>query len=43
MNRISSGQARSLTDKLQNALASIHEGPNGQAINQLNAFIDSVQ
>ena len=31
------------TDKLNNALASIQAGLNKQAINQLNAFISSVQ
>lgn len=36
------GQAASLTDKLNNALTSIAAGLNKQAINQLNAFISSV-
>jgi probable HAF family extracellular repeat protein len=37
------GQINSLTDKLVNALASVEQGANKQAINQLNAFISSVQ
>jgi probable HAF family extracellular repeat protein len=37
------GQINSLTDKLNNALASIQAGLNKQAINQLNAFVNSVQ
>ena len=37
------GQVSSLTDKLQNALASIQQGLNQQAVNQLSAFISSVQ
>jgi hypothetical protein len=37
------GQISSFTDKLNNALASIQAGLNKQAINQLNAFIVSVQ
>jgi hypothetical protein len=37
------GQASSLTDKLNYALASIQAGQNKQAINQLQAFINSVQ
>jgi uncharacterized repeat protein (TIGR03803 family) len=37
------GQINSLTDKLQNALLSIQQGLNAQAINQLNAFLNSVQ
>jgi hypothetical protein len=40
---LSSGQVGSLTDKLNNALASIQAGLNKQAINQLNSFIGSVQ
>jgi hypothetical protein len=32
-----------LTEKLTNALASIPQGANKQAVNQLNAFINSVQ
>jgi probable HAF family extracellular repeat protein len=40
---LTSGQINSLTDKLNNALASIQAGLNKQAINQLNAFINSVQ
>jgi FIMAH domain len=40
---LTSGQINSLTDKLNNALASIQAGLNTQAINQLNAFISSVQ
>jgi hypothetical protein len=35
--------AANLTDKLNNALASIQAGLDKQAINQLNAFISSVQ
>lgn len=37
------GEISSLTDKLNNVLASIQAGLNKQAINQLNAFISSVQ
>jgi len=37
------GQINSLTDKLNNVLASIAGSQNKQAINQLNAFINSVQ
>jgi hypothetical protein len=37
------GEMHSFTDKLINALASIQAGQNKQAINQLNAFIGSVQ
>jgi hypothetical protein len=37
------GQVNSLTDKLNNVLASIQAGENKQAINQLNAFINSVE
>jgi hypothetical protein len=40
---LTSAQISSLTDKLNNALASINAGLNKQAINQLNAFISSVQ
>jgi hypothetical protein len=40
---LTSGQISSLTDKLNNALASIQAGLNKQAINQLNAFISSVE
>ena len=40
---LTSGQISSLTDKLNNALASIQAGLNKQAINQLSAFITSVQ
>jgi len=40
---LSSGQISSFTDKLNNAILSIQQGLNGQAINQLNAFINSVQ
>jgi len=40
---LTSGQASSLTDKLNNTLASIQAGLNKQAINQLSAFISSVQ
>lgn len=40
---LTNGQINSLTDKLNNALASIQAGLNSQAINQLNAFISSVQ
>lgn len=41
--RLTSGEINSLTDKLDNALASIQVGLNKQAINQLNAFLNSVQ
>jgi hypothetical protein len=41
--QLTTGQISSLTDKLTNALASIQAGQNKQAINQLNAFISSVQ
>lgn len=41
--QLTAGQISSLTDKLTNALASIQAGNNKQAINQLNAFISSVQ
>ena len=37
------GQVNSLTDKLNNALASIQAGLNKQAINQLNTFVSAVQ
>jgi len=37
------GQVASLTDKLNNALASIQAGHNRQAINQLKAFIAQVE
>jgi probable HAF family extracellular repeat protein len=37
------GQINSLTDKLVNALASVEQGANKQAINQLTAFINAVQ
>jgi hypothetical protein len=40
---LTSGQISSLTDKLNNALASIQAGLNKQAINQLQSFINSVQ
>ena len=40
--QLKTGQSSSLTDKLLNALASIQAGQNRQAINQLNAFISSV-
>lgn len=40
---LTSGQISSLTDKLNNAILSIQQGLNGQAINQLSAFINSVQ
>jgi hypothetical protein len=40
---LTSGQINSLTDKLNNALASIQAGLNKQAINQLNALVKSVQ
>ena len=40
---LTAGQANSLTDKLNNALASIQAGQNKQAINQLQAFINAVQ
>jgi hypothetical protein len=40
---LTNGQVSSLTDKLNNALASVDAGLNKQAINQLNAFISSVQ
>lgn len=40
---LTAGQINSLTDKLNNALASIQAGLNKQAVNQLNSFIKSVQ
>lgn len=40
---LTSGQIASLTDKLNNALGSIQSDLDKQAINQLNAFISSVQ
>ena len=40
---LTGGQVNSLTDKPQNALASIEAGQNKQAVNQLNAFIKSVE
>jgi hypothetical protein len=40
---LTDGQVNSLTDKLNNALASIEAGLNKQANNQLNAFIKSVE
>ena len=40
---LTTGQVSSLSDKLNNALASINAGQNKQAINQLNAFISSIQ
>jgi hypothetical protein len=40
---LTSGQVSSLTDKLDNVLASLQAGLNKQAKNQLNAFISSVQ
>jgi YVTN family beta-propeller protein len=40
---LSSGEISSLTDKLNNVLASIQAGLYKQAINQLSAFINSVQ
>jgi hypothetical protein len=40
---LSTGQINSLNDKLSNALASIDAGLNKQAINQLQAFISSVE
>jgi hypothetical protein len=40
---LTNGQISSLTDKLNNALASIQAGLNKQAINQLSAFINAVQ
>jgi len=40
---LTGGQVSSLTDKLNNVLASIQAGSNKQAINQLQAFINSVE
>jgi len=40
---LSSGQVASLTDKLNNALASIQAGQNKQATKQLKAFISAVE
>lgn len=40
---LSNGQISSLSDKLNNALASVQAGLNKQAINQLNSFISAVQ
>jgi hypothetical protein len=40
---LTAGQISSLTDKLNNALASIDAGLNKQAVNQLLAFINAVQ
>lgn len=40
---LTDGQVNSLTDKLDNALASIEAGLSKQATNQLKAFINSVQ
>jgi hypothetical protein len=40
---LTGGQIAGLTDKLNNVLASIQAGLDKQAINQLNAFINSVQ
>jgi hypothetical protein len=40
---LTTGQANNLTDKLVNALNSIQAGQTKQAINQLQAFINSVQ
>jgi len=37
------GQISSLTDKLLNALASVEQGQNKQAINQLSAFVNAVE
>ena len=39
---LTQGQIKSLTDKLNNVLASIAAGDNAQAINQLAAFINQV-
>lgn len=39
---LTAGQVASLSDKLNNALASVQAGLNKQAINQLNAFIGAV-
>lgn len=40
---LTAGETSSFSDKLNNALVSIEAGQNKQAINQLNAFISSVQ
>src|SRR5262249_39981529 len=40
---LTTGQINSLTDKLNNVLTSIQTGQNKQAINQLEAFVNSVQ
>ena len=40
---LSTGQIASLSDKLQNVQTSMEQGLNKQAINQLNAFVNSVQ
>jgi hypothetical protein len=40
---LTTGQTSGLTDKLNNALASIQQGLNKQATNQLTAFVNSVQ
>jgi len=40
---LTAGQTNSLTDKLNNVLTSIQTGQNKQAINQLQAFVSSVQ
>jgi hypothetical protein len=40
---LTAGQISGLTDKLNNALASIQTGSNKQAVNQLNSFIKSVE
>jgi probable HAF family extracellular repeat protein len=40
---LTTGQVNSFTDKLNNVLASLQQGLNKQAINQLNAFANSVQ
>ena len=39
---LTSGQSNSLIDKFMNALASIEQGANKQAINQLSALVNSV-
>lgn len=40
---LTSGQSHSLIDKFTSALASIEQGANKQAINQLNALVNSVE
>ncbi|MGH9238165.1 MAG: FIMAH domain-containing protein [Vicinamibacterales bacterium] len=40
---LTSGQSNSLIDKFTNVLASIAQGANKQAINQLNALVSSVE